>query len=270
MNTIFRVRPCLGRAVPVAPPAQTYNGRLGPAFYNISVPYSGIGGYSGTQPMQVFIPANYRNDTPHRVHLAMCINRGTDGTAMMSEDVPQRIVASPTTWPRITICFQHPNNSPEGGRQAAWALIQAAFNKVAEEWNPDPLRRYMTGFSIGGIIGLESLFYLPPGYLAGCLFSECNITTRLDLLTTVSPHTNARACEIVAGAAATLTAIRHHHNTSDGSIPLSSAQEVETAFEAIVGNKYDLIPHPGGSHDPGTCFGDPAQWAWLDQQVRAA
>jgi hypothetical protein len=234
------------------------------------ISYTPISGSLSSYSMSVFIPVNYNvaAQNPTILVLGGSGQRGTDNTTQLTDGLATKVAASASTWPTITIFPQWPSSGSRGGREWAFPMIRAAQAAVESEWNCDPTRRYLTGFSLGAMVGFEYL-YQQPDFFAACFFGAGYLPSGALAMTASIPDTSAQSSANLVASYTPFLPIKHYQSDSDGVVLPAMSDPIRIAYQQF-NPYYSYVSQSGLYHTDAymAMYNDPTLWTWLSSQSR--
>jgi hypothetical protein len=240
------------------------------SFLTRIISYKPVSGSLSSYSMSVFIPTNYNPAVANPTILVLggSGQEGTDGTSQLTDGLATKVAISSSTWPTITIFPQWPQSGSNGGREWAYPMIRAAQTAVESEWNCDPTRRYLTGFSRGAMVGFEYL-YQQPYYFAACLLGAGYLPSSSLAMTASIPNTSAQKSADLVASYTPFLPIRHYQSDSDGVVLPAQSDPIRIAYQTV--NPYYVYVAQSGLYHTDAymaMYNDPAAWTWLYSQSR--
>jgi predicted peptidase len=216
-------------------------------------------------PYQIFSPGNWSagKKWPIIVSFAGSGERGSDGYLQLHDGLGVIVKAQQATFPAVVIFPQVPVTT-EG---QATQLSPTVMNQVAEvirDYNGDPARIYLVGYSLGGTLAMDLANDYPTTFAALANISGGMCPNCLD------PTGKLTHPQIYAIAAQTLKAlpIRLYHGASDPLIPVSEIRILAAAFTSI-GAQLQYIEYANTGHEIwDNIFATQDFYDWLFAQHR--
>lgn len=221
---------------------------------------------------QVYVPRDF--DPMRRWPVILSLhgggNYGSDGLRPAGGALSRSIRLHPERYPAIVIFAQaHADGTPGWQRQGGEAAL-AAVDRALVEFNGDPSRVYLTGYSAGGN-GAWSLAYRYPEKFAAvvvCGFMrEFTGRTSMVQYPAIAPASAGDPYNAVARGVASLP-IWLFHGDADASVPVEESRRMAAALRAA-GAEVRYTELPGVGHaawDPA--YEDSAMAEWLFAQRR--
>jgi predicted peptidase len=195
-------------------------------------------------PYQVFSPASWSatKKWPIIVSFAGSGERGSDGYLQLDDGLALVVKAQQANFPAVVIFPQAPlttlNQEPQFD-----ASVLKQIDQVVADYNGDPTRIYLVGFSAGGTIAMDFAFQQPTKFAALANISGGICTNCVDPTGTMS-HPQAYA---VAAQVLKAMPVRVYHGATDTSLPVTEIRILASAFTAI-GANFKYIEYANAGH----------------------
>jgi predicted peptidase len=201
-----------------------------------------------TQTVQVgyllYLPENYNTSKnfPLILFLHGAGERGVD-LEKVKVHGPPKLIANGKSFPFIIVSPQCPENQ-------WWSseVLDALLNEIADKYNVDEERIYVTGLSMGGFATWDLAIKYPNRFAA---------------IAPICGGGNFRLAGILKDLP-----IWVFHGAKDNVVPLKSSQEMVDVLEKSGGNvKFTIYPEAG--HDSWTeTYNNPELYEWFSKQKR--
>jgi predicted peptidase len=208
---------------------------------------------------QLFIPRGYDPSKKWPVVVALhgSAEKGSDGVRQMGVGVGKLVRARAATFPAIVVLPQVPGD----GKVLDWSEpFIKLIDSVVREVNGDPDRVYLTGFSMGGILGYD-MIYRHPGKFAAVVAVSAPIVIQ-PTLDRASRWPTSQSHPAEARALGN-TPIWIFQGAHDGAALASDTRHLVSALhDARVPVTY--TEYPDGTHDVwDRAYQTPELWSWL-------
>lgn len=222
---------------------------------------------------QVYVPRAFSRDTKWPVVLSLHGGGeyGSDGIRQTAGALAHAIRRFPDRLPAIAIFPQARADKTPGWHLAGGRAALAALDKTLTEFNGDPTRVYLTGYSAGGN-GTLFLASRHPGRFAALLVicpfvAEFRGTTSGVLYPSLAMPGDADPYASVAGRIAHIPTWLFHGD-ADSTVPVDESRKMAAALKAASANvQYTELP--GVNHDAWTpAYARPEVFEWLLKHTR--
>jgi predicted peptidase len=220
---------------------------------------------------QVYVPREFTRSTRWPIILALHGGGeyGNDGLLQTTGGLARAIHQHSDRFPAIVVFPQaHADNTPGWQRQGGQAAL-SAVDKAISEFNGDPARVYLTGFSAGGNGSWYLASHYPERFAA--FVPICAFVTEFKGLTsgvlypplTSDPDPYAALAKLVAKLP-----IWIFHGDADKSVSVDQSRQMFAALKAIGANvqytEFPGIPH--NAWDPAYERADLFEWMFKQKQ----
>ena len=216
---------------------------------------------------QVFVPKGFDRTRkwPVIVYLAGSGGNGIDGTRQTQGGLGDFMRAHAESFPAVVVFPQSPRGEGGIGRRIFLRLIEPSLDSAMKEFNGDPNRVYIVGFSYGASVAFEMLPKLRPR-IAGLVSVSGPICTGC-----ITNDTTAAKDSLFAPLLEPIKTLPVwiFQGGEDKVVPLASTRLVVSMLERV-GSPIRYTEIPGGPHGiTAEAFATPELFTWLLAQRRS-